>query len=160
MPKQKHKRIFMLFWLLILTPVLIIFITLQINQAHLLDAPGLSVRLKIFLKTNIAEVKVGATLPELEAPEFPASPAETFNIVVQSCQQLGWQLIETDPAQRTIQAVVSTPLMSFKDDITIKIEKSDNGSRLYAISRSRIGRGDLAANSHHLQQLLELLKHH
>ena len=160
MPTIKHKRKTMLATSLLLLPFLIIIAVLTINQANLFSSPGFSARLKLFLTTNVAEVKVGATLPELEAPEYTLSPADLFKAAELACQQLGWEVTEANAEKLVIQSVVSTQLIGFKDNVTITIEKIDNGSRLNAISRSRVGRGDLAANSHHLQLLLKQLKQH
>jgi len=50
--------------------------------------------------------------------------------------------------------VVSTPIIGFKDDVEISVVADAQQSYLIATSRSRVGKADFAANSHHLQQLL------
>ena len=154
------KRYFlMLFWLLFSVPVVIIFLVLMINQANLLQSPGIMPRLKIFFTTNIAEISPEPVLPELTSPVYPLSQQQLYDTVINACESLQWTIAKKDPQQFRIDAVVTTSLWKFKDDIQLTILESEtNSSSLHAVSRSRVGRGDLAANSHHLQQLLSVLE--
>jgi len=149
----------MLFWLFISVPVVILFLVLMNNQANLLQSPGMMPRLKIFLTTNTAEISTEPALPELTAPIYPLSQQQLYDAVIKACESLQWTIVRKDPAQFQIDAVVMTSLWKFKDDIQLTILKLDtSSSSLHAVSRSRVGNGDLAANSHHLQQLLLALE--
>jgi len=160
MKLSKIKRYFlMLFWLIISVPVVILLLVLMSNQANLLQSPGMMPRLKIFLTTNTAEISPEPVLPELTAPAYPLSQQQLYDTVINACESLQWTIVRKDPAQFRIDAVVTTALWKFKDDIQITIVERDTNSRsLHVISRSRVGSGDLAANSHHLQQLLSMLE--
>ncbi len=160
MKLSQIKRYFMmLFWLIISVPVVVLFLVLMSNQANLLQSPGMMPRLKIFLTTNIAEISPEPVLPELTAPVYPLSQQQLYDTVINVCESLQWTIANKDPAQFQINAVVTTSLWRFKDDIQLTIlEQDTNNSSLHAISRSRVGSGDLAANSHHLQQLLSVLE--
>lgn len=149
----------MLFWLIISVPVVILLLVLMSNQANLLQSPGMMPRLKIFLTTNTAEISPESVLPELTAPVYPLSQQQLYEDVINASESLHWTIVRKDPEQFRIDAVVTTSLWKFKDDIQLTIIELDtNNSSLHAVSRSRVGNGDLGANSHHLQQLLSVLE--
>ena len=86
-----------------------------------------------------------------------ASPAGMAKWVVQAAESLPrWELVErTDEAAAIrLHFVRQTGLVGYKDDIRVRIEASDGGSRLSAESRSRVGKGDLGQNPRNLRELL------
>lgn len=145
-------------WLISSSILVIIFLTLMFNKANLSEAPGIVARLKLFLTFNQAEIDRSADLPELESPSFQESPEQLFNRLIDIVNSLGWEVLQTDHKKNILQAVVTTPIWRFKDDMIISVISEDEGCYIYAHSRSRKGTGDLAANSHHLQKLLKKLK--
>jgi len=147
----------MIIWLAISTPIILIFLVLLMNQANLTQAPGIKHRLKLFLQTNTAEISSEPVLPELKAPVFDLSPDQLFEQILSAARAFGWEIKHSDATSHTLHLVVTTGLWKFKDDIRVTVVKQDNGSSLHAVSQSRLGRGDFAANSHHLQQLLNQL---
>lgn len=147
----------MVIWLILSLPVVIFFLVLLSNQANLSQAPGPVKRIKLFSTTNTAEISPDSYLPELRAPVLHISPDELFDLLTTGIQSFGWEIVASDKTSLTLQLVVTTSLWKFKDDIHITVIKQEHGSSLHAVSQSRLGRGDLAANSHHLQMLLGLL---
>ena len=145
-------------WLISSSILILVFLTLMYNQANLGRAPGIKSRLILFLTFNQAEINRSADLPELESPRFQQPPDQLFNKLIEIVDVLGWEALQIDHKKNIIQAVVTTPVWRFKDDMTISVIPEGDGSYIYAHSRSRKGTGDLAANSHHLQQLLEKLQ--
>lgn len=129
---------------------------LLINRVPLLDSPGLSERLRVYLTTNVAEISDQNRFPELQARDDERDAATLYATTVSAIKKLGWEIITQDIKQHRIEAVVTTGLWKFKDDISIWIEtQSTGGSRLYAHSQSRVGRGDLGANTRHLRELVD-----
>lgn len=58
------------------------------------------------------------------------------------------------PPAATLHFVRTTGLMRFKDDVWLLLQKYDDGStRLFAESRSRVGKGDLGQNPRNLAEL-------
>lgn len=157
-PTQTKRRLLMLLWLLISTPIIIVFLVLMMNQANLNQAPGFMPRLKLFLTSNHAEISSAPILPELTAPHFDLTVDQLFEHVLKTSLSLGWKLSRKDAENHTIEMMVETPLWKFKDDIQLTVFADAQGSSFRAESQSRVGRGDLAANSHHLQQLLAALR--
>ena len=86
-----------------------------------------------------------------------ASPAGLAKLVVQAAETLPrWELVErTDEATEIrLHFVRTTGLVGYKDDIRVRIESAEGGSRLSAESRSRVGKGDLGQNPRNLRELL------
>lgn len=129
---------------------------LLLNRVPLLDSPGLSERLRVYLTTHVAELSDQARFPELQVQDDARDPATLYADTLRAVEQLGWEIAAHDEAQRRIDAVVTTGLWKFKDDVSIRIAAQPNGlSRLYARSQSRVGKGDFGANERHLRELAE-----
>ncbi|MDH5394282.1 MAG: DUF1499 domain-containing protein [Gammaproteobacteria bacterium] len=148
----------MIIWLIISAVVVIVSLVLMQNQANLSQAPGVFPRLKRFLSTHQAELSRNPALPELLSPHINQPAADLFAKLPAIVEALGWQISQTDPEQYRLQAVVTTALFKFKDDVEITVKTEGDGSYLLARSRSRVGRADFAANSKHLQLLAKQLR--
>lgn len=61
--------------------------------------------------------------------------------------QIGDEIVQVDLIHRTF-------FVGFKDDVQVEIVKTENGSTLYARSRSRIGQGDLGQNPRNIKELI------
>lgn len=148
----------LILWLVVSSITVLVFLVLMNNQANLSQTPGYPARLKIFLTSHQAEISLEPILPELRSPHFDLSQAQLFEKLPEIIQALGWEVELSDNTNYLLEAVVTTSLFGFKDDVDISILAEGEGSYLYANSRSRKGRADFAANSHHLQQLLRQLR--
>ncbi|MDX1653980.1 MAG: DUF1499 domain-containing protein [Candidatus Competibacteraceae bacterium] len=128
------------------------------NQVPLTAAPGPAKRLKAYLSRNMAETRRDHPFPELELP-CPAQPPEVlWERLERAVARLGWQMMEADPGERRLRAVVTTPLWRFKDDLEVRLIPASCGTEIHIRSSSRVGRGDLGANSRHILDLLTALE--
>ncbi|MDH3637440.1 MAG: DUF1499 domain-containing protein, partial [Gammaproteobacteria bacterium] len=60
-----------------------------------------------------------------------------------------------DPGAHRLHAIVTTPWLHFKDDVSIEIRsKDDTRSELLVKSASRTGRADYGANLRHILDLV------
>ncbi len=126
------------------------------NHPPLFNAPGWSERLHVYFTTNVAEIADQPTFPELQAVDDARDAAALYTHTLRAVEKLGWEVVAHDDAQHRIDAVVTTGLWKFKDDVAIWFVAQPNGKgRLYARSKSRVGRGDLGANARHLRELVE-----
>lgn len=116
------------------------------NRPPLLREPGAGERLQTYLRHNVAETRPEHRFPELRTPRYPHAPEAVFAAARQAAASLGWQIQRLDAAGRGFDAVATTPLWRFKDDIRVEVQALPNGSALYIRSASRVGRGDLGAN--------------
>ena len=75
---------------LLILAVVVIFATLYRNDANLLQEPGISQRLKIFLTTNVAKTEDDHILPELRTPVFQEDASRLFGRIVHEATEMGW----------------------------------------------------------------------
>jgi len=69
-----------------------------------------------------------------------------------------WTLRHSDEDIGMISVVCRTPVFRFTDDLTIWVALDDDGlTRVDALSRSRVGKGDLGVNRRRIERLLRRL---
>ncbi len=142
----------------LLVPLLLLGAGLLLNRLPLNDPPGLWPRLRVYLGSNLAETRPEHPFPELRPRSYPLPAPELHRRLAEAMRGLGWQEIRSDPQTLSVEAVVATPLFGFRDDLLARVQAEAPGrSRLYLRSASRVGRGDLGANSRHLLDLYQAL---
>lgn len=144
------------FALILAVPFLLITGGLLLNRPPLLSPPGPLERIKTYLTTNVATTRLDHRFPELRSPLVPLDTQQTQGAVFASMRSLGWSEISVVDG-RTVAVVVS-PLFGFRDDLSVWLEKAGSATLLHARSSSRIGKGDLAANTRHLRRLFAEVK--
>ena len=140
--------------------VLLIVATLLKNHARLFDPPGLKKRLAVYLTTNIAETADDHPFPELRTPTFSTGPDELYIAVKDAAIGQGWAITDSDDTERRLHLVAKTHLFLFMDDVHVEIKPLGcrdgiTTTALHIRSRSRVGRGDFAANAGHIQKLVK-----
>jgi hypothetical protein len=123
------------------------------NRPPLMDPPGLWTRLVTYLGTHVAETRPDHPFPELRPRFYALPPDRLYATAREAIAGLGWGIASEDPAGLCLTAVVESALWRFKDDVVVCVEPAEGGSILRMRSSSRIGRGDLAANTRHLRNL-------
>ena len=128
------------------------------NRLPLSDPPGFMTRLLTYLNTNVAETAADSPFPELRPQRYDAPPELLFDVARRAVQNLNWEIVSMDNDKKEIKAVVTTKMWKFKDDIFISVVSAQpNGSQLMIRSTSRIGKGDLGANTRHVMDLMEMV---
>jgi len=122
-----------------------------LNRPQIFASPGPLERIKTYMTTNVAETREEHVFPELRPRLFAAEPEAAREAVVMAMRSLGWQDIRA--TEEEVSAVVVSPLFRFRDDATVWMEETEEGTLLHARSASRVGKGDLATNARHLQVL-------
>lgn len=85
--------------------------------------------------------------PELKPIISELNKQQAFNQAVNTAKELGWEIVEKNSEQGIIEAVDTTLLWAFKDDVVIRIQASGTGSKIDLRSISRIGGSDIGANA-------------
>jgi len=106
---------------------------------------------------NINDVTTGATpeYPDLQPQRFSAPVPAVFNAAADAARSEGWEITREDRDAAVIEAVATTPLMRFKDDVTITVSRDGEQTKVVVRSHSRIGKGDLGANAKRIRKLQE-----
>jgi uncharacterized protein (DUF1499 family) len=128
------------------------------NKVPLRQLPGPLARLMVYLSRNSAETRPDHVFPELRTRSYAMSRVQMLERIKAAIVELGWE-IQTDEGDRySVHAVVSTPLLQFKDDVYVTLREAANDrTAVHIASRSRVGRADFGANIGHIMALDEAL---
>ena len=102
------------------------------------------------IKPDFIEQQVAA-YPDIQTITSTASGDEAFNRAVAVATELGWEIYLQDRDAGIIEAVETTAIMAFKDDVVIRVAGTAGGARIDLRSVSRVGLGDLGANANRIR---------
>lgn len=127
------------------------------NRLLWTEPPGAGQRIRTYLNTHVAQTVEGSPFPELRPRHYEhIRPPQLLGSVQQAIAKLpSWRVVEQDPAHGALHAVVTTALWRFQDDVHVRVEPDDatDGAVLLIRAESRVGKGDLGANTRHLLDL-------
>lgn len=115
-------------------------------------------RLQLRLHTNDVETGRSEAYPDLRPLDLEIGPDLAGRAAVQAARAMpGWTVVEVDDDGRRFRAEATTPLLRFTDDVWVRIEPLDGGSRVHVRSASRVGVTDLGTNARRIRGYLERL---
>jgi hypothetical protein len=97
-----------------------------------------------------------AAYPDLKTSQSALNPTEAFNQATAVANKLGWDITLSDPDAGLIEAVATTAIMAFKDDIVIRLAPTDGGTLIDLRSASRVGKSDMGANAGRIREFMRL----
>ncbi len=108
-----------------------------------------------YLADNTARLQREA-YPGVKAFEVEANPDEVFNIIMSIVEKRGWRVLDNvSPrgGQRDgrVEAVARTPVMGFREDVTIRVRTAEKGVRVDMRSASRYGKHDFGSNARRIE---------
>jgi uncharacterized protein (DUF1499 family) len=92
--------------------------------------------------------------PDLAPLTLPQAPAEVFEKALQLVQARGWSVVASDAEEGRIEAVATSRLFGFADEVSIRIVPERSGSRVDMRSRSRLGKIDRGTNARRIRAWL------
>jgi len=92
--------------------------------------------------------------PHLVPISTSLSPMLAFQKSLSIARNLGWDVYNTNIKTGVIEAVDTTLLYGFKDDIAIRILSQAGNTRVDLRSVSRVGVGDIGANAHRIETFI------
>ncbi|MEQ8514453.1 MAG: DUF1499 domain-containing protein, partial [Chromatocurvus sp.] len=90
--------------------------------------------------------------PDLSTLVSETSIRDTFERSEKIARDLGWEILSTDLNAGRIEAVDTTAIMGFKDDVVIRVSSNADGTRVDLRSVSRVGVSDLGANAERIRE--------
>ena len=69
-----------------------------------------------------------------------------------------WRITNTDAAAGTVEAVSTSRLFGFQDDVVIRVRPDGTGSRVDMRSKSRDGKGDMGVNANRIRAFSRALE--
>lgn len=97
--------------------------------------------------------------PEIQPLKTNLNPADAFKLVEQVARAEGWEIASVDPINMRLEAISTTTLLRFKDDVVIEVRTAGTSNcSIHMRSKSRVGKGDLGANSKRIKSFFAKLK--
>jgi hypothetical protein len=98
--------------------------------------------------------------PDLETVELEIPVQRAYEITLQLVNKRKWLIIDERPPQLPrrigrIEAVARTPIMGFREDVSIRIAPDDEDSRIDIRSASRYFESDLGSNAARVRKLID-----
>jgi uncharacterized protein (DUF1499 family) len=109
---------------------------------------------------HIAELQRKA-YSDIEPDLTTATPQEAYDAVLKVIAKRKWHIVDARPPQGAaprdglIEAIARTPILSFRDDVAVRVRATADGARIDVRSASRYGRHDLGANAARVRALIE-----
>jgi len=100
--------------------------------------------------------------PQLRPMVLERSSTATFDLVKEAVDRLGWEIVaERAPKEGLagkIEAVARSPVMGFKDDVTVRVISTSGESKIDVRSASRYGDHDFGSNAQRISSLFNEVK--
>lgn len=142
--------LFKLVLALLALAVIVVIAGLMGNRLPWSEPPGVWQRLLTYITTNVAETRLDPVYPELRERRYTKTMATVRIATDQALTELGWEVSKRDEERGQVHAVITTALWQFKDDVRIQLRQEDSQIAVEVRSASRVGRGDLGANTRHI----------
>ncbi|WP_398472765.1 DUF1499 domain-containing protein [Tardiphaga sp.] len=100
------------------------------------------------------------TYPDIEPVELEVPVQRAYEVTLALVNKRKWLVIDERPPQPPrrigrIEAVARTPIMGFREDVSIRFVPDGEGSRVDIRSSSRYFEGDLGSNASRVTKLIE-----
>ncbi len=100
-----------------------------------------------------------AGYPTLTGRVLPIEPVFAVERVVAALESLpGTTIVDVDPEGGRVEAISTTRVFRFVDDIVVRVRAEGNESRVDVRSKSRDGKGDLGANAARIEGFMLALR--
>jgi uncharacterized protein (DUF1499 family) len=97
--------------------------------------------------------------PDLGPAKLTVAPGTAYvRVESVALAQPDWTVVRRDPDAGELEAVATTRLFGFHDDIVIRVRPDGTGSRVDMRSKSRDGRGDLGTNADRIRRIVSALQ--
>lgn len=95
--------------------------------------------------------------PDVRPVVLTTPPDQTFQKALRIARKMGWEIVEADQNASRIEATDTSFLFGFKDDVVIRINADEHGSRVDLRSSSRVGVSDLGVNANRIRKFISQL---
>ena len=95
-----------------------------------------------------------AAYPDVRPLQMGLAPSQAFDRALGAAHAMGWEIVASDPATGRIEATATTLWFGFKDDVVVRVQPADNGSRIDVRSESRVGKSDVGTNARRIRAYL------
>ncbi len=97
--------------------------------------------------------------PDIETVELEVPALRAYEVTLALVNKRKWRVVDERPPQPRrdgrIEAIAQTPIMGFREDVSIRIRPDGEGSRVDIRSSSRYFESDLGSNASRVTKLIE-----
>ncbi len=111
-------------------------------------------------RLNVVETGRTPEYPDLQVRTYSARPARVGDAVRDAlAERPGWTVVGSGqgPGGVVVSALHETPLLPFKDDVTVTIRRTGGQTVVSVRSQSRVGKWDFGQNARNIRELLKAL---
>ena len=98
-----------------------------------------------------------AAYPDIEPIRIPAAHDAVFAAALSVVGAMDWALAAQAPGEGRIEATATTGYFGFRDDVVIRVSRSDDETIVDVRSKSRVGLSDLGTNAARIREFRERL---
>ncbi len=96
--------------------------------------------------------------PDLQTLETTAGFDAVYDTALQVAENMGWDIYLQDRNAGIIEAVATTAIMGFSDDVIVRVRTNADGSLVDMRSVSRVGVSDMGANAARIRTFQQALR--
>ncbi len=93
--------------------------------------------------------------PDIAPLELSLAPAVAFDNAERAARAMGWQVVASAPDKLRLEAIDTTLVFGFKDDVVVRVTPKGSGSIVDVRSLSRVGGSDFGANARRVRAYLQ-----
>ena len=97
--------------------------------------------------------------PDIETVELEVPALRAYEVTLALVNKRKWRVVDERPPQPRrdgrIEAIAQTPIMGFREDVSIRIKPDGEGSRVDIRSSSRYFESDLGSNAARVTKLID-----
>ena len=99
-------------------------------------------------------------IPDIEPLDLSSNAQAAYDAALQVITKRKWRIMAERPPQAgrrdgQIEAIARTPIMGFREDVSLRIRTTRDGARIDVRSASRLSRHDLGSNASRIKSLLD-----
>ena len=96
---------------------------------------------------------------DLRPARLQTGPVAAFAAARKAAERMpGWEVVGLDESNGTIEAVATSTVFGFQDDVAIRVRPDGASSVVDVRSKSRAGKGDLGANAERIRQYVAVVE--
>lgn len=96
--------------------------------------------------------------PDLKSLAVSADKDKVLKAAQAALKSMKLEIVDENAAEGRIEAVATTLLYGFKDDVVVRVIAEGNATRVDVRSKSRVGRSDVGQNAARIRDFLQRLK--
>jgi uncharacterized protein (DUF1499 family) len=99
-----------------------------------------------------------AAYPDIATIVTPAPADKALEAAKATLSEMGLEITDTDPAQGRVEAMATSMLFGFKDDVIVRVATAPDGTHVDVRSKSRVGRNDFGMNAKRIRTFAAKLR--